>query len=129
MKRGSKIILSVLAVVIVLCVVYRLVNKAPSADLESNAQMEQIVASSGCISCHSADPKLPFYANFPVAGKLVQEDVRLGYRSFDMAPMMEALKNGRKINEVDLAKVEKVIADGSMPLAKYYLVHWGFVAH
>ena len=125
MKRGSKIILSVLAVVIVLCVVYRLVNKAPSADLESNAQMEQIVASSGCISCHSADPKLPFYANFPIAGKLVQEDVRLGYRSFDMAPMMEALKNGRKINEVDLAKVEKVIADGSMPLAKYYLVHWG----
>ena len=125
MKRGSKIILSVLAVVIVLCVVYRLVNKAPSADLESNAQMEQIVASSGCISCHSADPKLPFYANFPVAGKLVQEDVRLGYRSFDMAPMMEALKNGQKINEVDLAKVEKVIADGSMPLAKYYLVHWG----
>ena len=52
MKRGSKIILSVLAVAIVLCVVYRLVNKAPSADLESNAQMEQIVASSGCISCH-----------------------------------------------------------------------------
>lgn len=114
-----------LVVIIVLCVVYRLVNKAPSADLESNAQMEQIVASSGCISCHSADPKLPFYANFPVAGKLVQEDVRLGYRSFDMAPMMEALKNGEKINEVDLAKVEKVIADGTMPLAKYYLIHWG----
>ena len=125
MKKGSKIILSVLVVIIVLCVVYRLVNKAPSADLESNAQMEQIVASSGCISCHSADPKLPFYANFPVAGKLVQEDVRLGYRSFDMAPMMEALKNGEKINEVDLAKVEKVIADGTMPLAKYYLIHWG----
>ena len=56
MKKGSKIILSVLVVIIVLCVVYRLVNKAPSADLESNAQMEQIVASSGCISCHSADP-------------------------------------------------------------------------
>ena len=88
MKKGSKIILSVLVVIIVLCVVYRLVNKAPSADLESNAQMEEIVASSGCISCHSADPKLPFYANFPVAGNLVQKDVRLGHRSFDMAPMM-----------------------------------------
>ena len=48
MKKGSKIILSVLVVIIVLCVVYRLVNKAPSADLKSNAQMEQIVASSGC---------------------------------------------------------------------------------
>ena len=125
MKKSSKIILSVLVVAIVLCVVYRLVNKAPSASLESNAQMEEIIESSGCIACHSADPKLPFYAEFPVAGKLVKEDVRLGYRSFDMTPMVEALKKGEKINEVDLAKVEKVIADGTMPLAKYYLVHWG----
>lgn len=125
MKKSSKIILSVLVVVIVLCVIYRLVNKAPSANLESNAQMEEIIESSGCISCHSANPKLPFYAGLPVAGKMVKEDVRLGYRSFDMTPMVEALKKGEKINEVDMAKVEKVIADGSMPLAKYYLVHWG----
>lgn len=125
MKKSSKIILSVLVVAIVLCVVYQLVNKAPSASLESNAQMEEIIESSGCMACHSADPKLPFYAEFPVAGKLVKEDVRLGYRSFDMTPMVEALKKGEKINEVDLAKVEKVIADGTMPLAKYYLVHWG----
>lgn len=125
MKKSSKIILSVLVVAIVLCVVYRLVNKAPSASLESNAQMEEIIESSGCMACHSADPKLPFYAEFPVAGKLVKEDVRLGYRSFDMTPMVETLKKGEKINEVDLAKVEKVIADGTMPLAKYYLVHWG----
>lgn len=125
MKKSSKIILSVLVVAIVLCVVYRLVNKAPSASLESNAQMEEIIESSGCMACHSADPKLPFYAEFPVAGELVKEDVRLGYRSFDMTPMVEALKKGEKINEVDLAKVEKVIADGTMPLAKYYLVHWG----
>lgn len=87
--------------------------------------MEEIIESSGCMACHSADPKLPFYAEFPVAGKLVKEDVRLGYRSFDMTPMVGALKKGEKINEVDLAKVEKVIADGMMPLAKYYLVHWG----
>lgn len=125
MKKSLKIILSVLVVVIVLCVIYRLVNKAPSASLESNAQMEEIIESSGCISCHSANPKLPFYAGLPVAGKMVKEDVRLGYRSFDMTPMVEALKKGEKINEVDMAKVEKVIADGSMPLAKYYLVHWG----
>ncbi|WP_308772663.1 cytochrome-c peroxidase [uncultured Bacteroides sp.] len=125
MKKSSKIILSVLVVAIVLCVVYRLVNKAPSASLESNAQMEEIIESSGCMACHSANPKLPFYAGLPVAGKLVKEDVRLGYRSFDMTPMVEALKKGDKINEVDLAKVEKVIADGTMPLAKYYLVHWG----
>ena len=38
-----------------------------------------------------------------------------------MAPMFEALQKGEKVSEVDLAKVEKVIADGTMPLAKYYL--------
>lgn len=125
MKKSSKIILSVLVVVIALCVIYRLVNKAPSASLESNAQMEAIIESSGCISCHSANPKLPFYAGLPIAGKMVKEDARLGYRSFDMTPMTDALKKGEKINEVDLAKVEKVIADATMPLAKYYLIHWG----
>lgn len=67
----------------------------------------------------------PVLCGLPLAGKLVKEDIRLAYRSFDMAPMMEALKKGEKISEVDLAKVEKVILDGSMPMAKYYLIHWG----
>lgn len=125
MKKTSKIILFVLVVVALLCGVYRLANKAPSASLESNAQMAEIIESSGCMACHTANPELPFYAGLPVAGKLVKEDIRLGYRSFDMAPMVEALQKGEKVSEVDLAKVEKVIADGTMPLAKYYLVHWG----
>ena len=125
MKKTSKIILFVLVVVALLCGVYRLANKAPSASLESNAQMAEIIESSGCMACHTANPELPFYAGLPVAGKLVKEDIRLGYRSFDMAPMVESLQKGEKVSEVDLAKVEKVIADGTMPLAKYYLVHWG----
>lgn len=125
MKKTSKIILFVLVVVALLCGVYRLANKAPSASLESNTQMAEIIESSGCMACHTANPELPFYAGLPVAGKLVKEDIRLGYRSFDMAPMVEALQKGEKVSEVDLAKVEKVIADGTMPLAKYYLVHWG----
>lgn len=125
MKKTSKIVLFVLVVVALLCGVYRLANKAPSASLESNAQMAEIIESSGCMACHTANPELPFYAGLPVAGKLVKEDIRLGYRSFDMAPMVEALQKGEKVSEVDLAKVEKVIADGTMPLAKYYLVHWG----
>jgi hypothetical protein len=48
------------------------------------------------MACHTANPQLPFYANFPFAGKLVKEDIRLAYRSFDMDPMMEALKKGKK---------------------------------
>lgn len=125
MKKSSKIILSVLVVAVVLFGTYRIVNKAPSTSLDSNAQMAEIIESSGCMACHTANPQLPFYADFPLAGKLVKEDIWLAYRSFDMAPMMEALKKGEKISEVDLAKVEKVILDGSMPMVKYYLIHWG----
>ena len=125
MKKSSKIVLSVLVAAAVLFGVYRMVNKAPSASLDSNAQMAEIIESSGCMACHAANPELPFYANLPVAGKLVKEDVQLAYRSFDMVPMVEALKKGEKVSEVDLAKVEKVILDGTMPMAKYYLIHWG----
>ena len=35
------------------------------------------------------------------------------------------MKSGEKVSEVDLAKVEKVIADGTMPPAKYFMAHWG----
>ena len=121
----KKIILAALLIAAGAVVVYRLVNQAPSESLAANERMLAILTDGGCMECHSANPKLPFYANFPIAGKVVKEDIEKGYREFDVEPMMTALKNGEKVGEVDLAKVEKVIKDGTMPLAKYYLVHWG----
>lgn len=44
---------------------------------------------------------------------------------FDIAPMMKAVAVGEAVNEVDLAKVEKCVQDGTMPLMSYYLAHWG----
>lgn len=121
----KKIILVALLIAAGAVTVYRLVNQAPSESLAANERMLAILTDGGCMECHSATPKLPFYANFPIAGKLVKEDIEKGYREFDVEPMMTALKNGEKVSEVDLAKVEKVIKDGTMPLAKYYLIHWG----
>lgn len=121
----KKFILVALLIAAGAVTVYRLVNQAPSESLAANERMLAILTDGGCMECHSATPKLPFYANFPVAGELVKEDIEKGYREFDVEPMMTALKNGEKISEVDLAKVEKVIKDGTMPLAKYYLIHWG----
>ena len=39
--------------------------------------------------------------------------------------MMKAVAAGEAVNEVDLAKVEKCVQDGTMPLMSYYLAHWG----
>ena len=46
MKKRTKIIFSVLVVAAVLAATYRVVNRPPSASLESSAQMEEIIASS-----------------------------------------------------------------------------------
>jgi len=106
-------------------VVYRAVNRVPSADLPQYEQVYRIFEDGGCISCHSADPVLPFYAKMPVAGKIVMKDIDSGYRAFDMKPFMESLKVDGDVNPVDLAKIEKVVLDDRMPMPKYYLVHWG----
>ena len=109
----------------VMVVVYRAVNKVPSADLPQYEQVYKIFDDGGCLSCHSADPKLPFYAKMPVAGKIVMADIDSGYRAYDMKPFMDALKVDAEVSSVDLAKIEKVVLDDRMPMPKYYLVHWG----
>ena len=106
-------------------VVYRAVNRVPSSELPLNEQVYEIFTDGGCLSCHSADPVLPFYAKLPVVGKVIKADIDSGYRAFDMTAFMEDLKDDAEVNAVDLAKVEKVVLDDRMPMAKYYLVHWG----
>lgn len=125
MKKSTKFIIALLVTVGALAITYRVVNQAPSKELAADAQMQEIITSGGCLQCHSGSPDLPFYANWPVAGGMVQKDVEQGYRAFDMTEMAEALKAGKPVGKVALAKVEKVIMDGTMPKHAYYMVHWG----
>lgn len=125
MKKISRIIVVLLALAALLAVIYRLVNTAPEESLPAGERLGVLLESAGCAACHSAEPQLPFYASFPIAGKLVKEDAANGYRSFDVTVLTEALASGERVGEVDLARTEKVILDGTMPPAKYYLAHWG----
>ena len=109
----------------VMTVVYRAVNRVPSAELPLHEQVYEIFTDGGCLSCHSENPKLPFYSKLPVMGDIVKADVDSGYRAFDMTRFMDALKAGEEVNAAELAKVEKVVLDDRMPMPKYYLVHWG----
>ena len=128
MKRLLRNLLIVaLALVVVLVVIYRVMvsTSTPAEELVLDARVTAILEDGGCISCHTASPELPFYAKFPVVGSLVQQDARDGYRAFDIAPLMAALQSGATPNVVDVAKVERVALDKTMPMAKYYLMHWG----
>ena len=121
-KWGALMLVAALAA---MTVIYRAVNRTPSADLPLNQQVYEIFTDGGCLSCHSADPKIPFYAKLPVADEIIMKDIDSGYRAFDMTKFMEDLQAGNQVNPVDLAKVEKVVMDDRMPMPKYYLVHWG----
>ena len=126
MKKLVRIfVVALLVVAAAMVVVYRAVNRVPSAELPVNEQVLAIFEDGGCMSCHSADPKVPFYAKLPVAGKIIMKDIDSGYRAFDIEPLMKDLEIGAEVNPVDLAKVEKVVLDDRMPMPKYYLVHWG----
>ena len=126
MKRLVKLCAVVLLVAAaVMLVVYRAVNQVPSENLPQNERVYKIFEDGGCLSCHSAEPKVPFYAKVPVAGDIIMKDIDSGYRAFDMTKFMEDLKAGKGVDVVDLAKVEKVVMDDRMPMPKYYLVHWG----
>lgn len=114
-----------LVVAAALTVAYRAVNRVPSAELPLNEQVYEIFTDGGCLSCHSEDPEVPFYAKLPVAGDVIKADIDSGYRAYDMTKFMEELKADEQVSAVDLAKVEKVVLDDRMPMAKYYLVHWG----
>ena len=106
-------------------ITYRAMLTVPSAELAPEARVLAILEEGGCISCHSANPKVPFYAHIPVAGDMVTKDIEDGYRAYDIEGAMAKLKEGAMLNPVDVAKIEKVAQDKRMPMAKYYLVHWG----
>ena len=42
MKKSTKLLVALLVIVAALAVTFRLMNRVPSADLEANAQMQQI---------------------------------------------------------------------------------------
>ncbi len=93
MKKLIKFgVIGLLVLAAVLTVVYRLVNRVPSAELPQHEQLARIFEDGGCLSCHSANPVIPFYAKLPVAGKIVMADIDSGYRAFDMRPFMDVLE-------------------------------------
>ena len=95
-----------LTVAVAVATIYTVMNRPPAADLSLSEQTLQILEEGGCISCHSSDPVLPFYAKMPIAGDLLQKDVAEGYRAYDITPLMSALSSGSEPNPVDVAKVE-----------------------
>ena len=105
---------------------YRPVDEgALTAVGSTDAEFERVAAilEQKCTSCHVPEANLPFYANLPVASGMVHEDIRKGLRHINMTKELSS-ESGRPIPQAAVAKIEKVVKEGSMPPEHFVLMHW-----
>lgn len=118
--------MSVLVLIVGYIAAYRITNQAPSDQLTLNRQVSKVLETGGCMMCHTPSAHLPFYASWPIADKLISQDVKMGMDVFDMTYLGLCLKNKElRPNEVDIAKLENVANSGTMPPIQYAAVHLG----
>ena len=78
-----------------------------------------------CQYCHSPNTPLPFYSKFPIVGDQMQSDIQNGLRAFRLDRLVEGLKDPSKLSQADLAKLQRVLENNEMPIAKFRHLHWG----
>ncbi|PSW18707.1 cytochrome-c peroxidase [Photobacterium sanctipauli] len=91
---------------------------------ELSSKAFAILNNNGCSYCHTSDSDMPFYGKLPVAKQLMDKDIEVGMRHFNIESMMAQVRAGELVSELELAKLESVLEDGSMPPALYLSMHW-----
>ena len=86
----------------------------------THEQIAAILEQNNCMMCHSFEAELPFYGNFPIIGKTVQEDMNRGVRFINLGNI-----DFEHINEANLAKLEQAMMNNSMPPTNFKMIHWG----
>ncbi|MFB8829725.1 heme-binding domain-containing protein [Azotobacter sp. CWF10] len=87
-------------------------------------QAFDVFNSNGCQYCHTRSSELPFYADLPVAKQLMEKDIALAQRQFNIEALLANVQQGQPVSEVDLAKIESVMQDNAMPPNLYLSMHW-----
>lgn len=90
----------------------------------TNAKVLGILQEKGCDYCHTPSASLPFYAKFPIAKQLMDFDIQLGYKSFNLEKIRESLLENTPAPQSDITKVEWVIEHQTMPPTRYTALHW-----
>lgn len=88
-----------------------------------DARLEKVVAifEQKCLDCHSDKTIMPFYANLPVVSSMIAADIK---RGTELLNMPQECFGPAPATEAVLAKIQRVMEDGSMPPGDYRLMHW-----
>jgi cytochrome c peroxidase len=125
MSKLSKTILGLLIISAALIITFRAIDQEPTNNLILEAKVVAIIDNSGCIVCHSAEPKLPFYSNWPLMGRKIKRDASSAFSSINLEPSFEAIKTGEIVDDSVLTRLEFVINERSMPPLSYTILRLG----
>ena len=95
-----------------------------ASTLEENNKVLGFLREKGCDYCHTPSAELPFYSSFPVAKQLMNYDIQLGYKSFNLEAVRAALVADKPVSQSDLNKIEWVMQYDTMPPTRYTALHW-----
>lgn len=99
-------------------------NDIQTSKIAENNQVLQFFAEKGCDYCHTPSTDLPAYASFPIAKQLMEYDIQLGYKSFNLEAARAALIAGEPVPQSELNKIEWVMQNHTMPPTRYVALHW-----
>ena len=124
-----KKLFSLIGALAVLDLLLSITNTAPNSVDEKVAMIEDIpfkeastILFNKCKDCHSSRGKMPFYAKFPIAKKLIAADMIQGMERLNMDGKLE--NNGVPFSELDLARLEGVLYADNMAPYPYRIMHW-----
>ena len=80
------------------------------------------ILSTKCAHCHISGTPVPFYANFPIANQLIKKDIQDGLARLDFIDKLHG--TGEGFSEIELARMERVLREGSMPPQRFTALHW-----
>lgn len=76
-----------------------------------------------CVDCHSPGMlRKPFYSELPIAKQLMEKDMEQAGARLVLSTKLYSGKEA--FTPLMLARIEHVVRNGSMPPAKYLLMHW-----
>ncbi len=99
------------------------------ADVQASAVSENnkvlgFLREKGCDYCHTPSAELPAYYYIPGAKQLMDYDIKLGYKSFNLEAVRAALLADKPVSQSDLNKIEWVMQYETMPPTRYTALHW-----
>lgn len=125
MKISTKISIGVVTLAAVGVGTYFLCNTTPSESLDQNQRALAVLESGQCLMCHSSGIEMPFYTKLPIAKGLIQGDIEQGLLHADLSELNSTVATNGKVDEVTLAKLERVVKDRTMPMTRFAVMHWG----